>query len=76
MLTKTQAKRHLNGILSLITEENIYLSCVRTYLRNVEVDVLSQLRCEAVTLTDLQELLQLQETVSRAVRLFLSKGEV
>lgn len=52
MLTLNQAKQHLLGISKLACVENRYLSCVHSYLRTVEVDVLEYVRGDQFTSHD------------------------
>lgn len=72
MLTLNQATAHLNGVLKLAKLENNFLSCVHTYLRNVDIDVVSHVRADQFTShSDIADLLELQKTVEARVDLFL-----
>lgn len=72
MLTYNQAMTHLNGIMKLAKVENNFLSCVHTYLRSVETDVLSQVRADQFTThNDIAILLDLQKRVGDQVDRFL-----
>lgn len=46
LLTLNQAKQHLASLRRLAIIENQYLSCVHTYLRSVEIDVLANVRAD------------------------------
>lgn len=72
MLTLNQAITHLNGVMKLAKVENNFLSCVHTYLRGVELDVLSQVRADQFTdHNDIASLLDLQKRVENQVDRFL-----
>lgn len=72
MLTLNQATTHLNGVMKLAKVENNFLSCVHTYLRGVELDVLSQVCADQFTdHNDIANLLDLQKRVEDQVDRFL-----
>lgn len=72
MLTLNQATTHLNGVMKLAKVENNFLSCVHTYLRGVEFDILSQVRADQFTdHSDIANLLDLQKRVEEQVDRFL-----
>lgn len=72
MLTLNQATSHLNAIAKLAKVENNFLSCVHTYLRSVEIDVLSQVRADQFTShNDIAVFLDLQKRVENQVDRFL-----
>lgn len=72
MLTLNQATSHLNGVMKMARVENNFLSCVHTYLRGVELDVLSQVRADQFTNhNDIAVLLDLQKRVEIQVDHFL-----
>lgn len=72
MLTLNQATTHLNGVMKLAKVENNFLSCVHTYLRGVELDVLSQVRADQFTdHNDIANLSDLQKRVEDQVDRFL-----
>lgn len=72
MLTLNQAMTHLNDVMKLAKVENNFLSCVHTYLRGVDLDVLSQVRADQFTShNDIASLLDLQKRAENQVDRFL-----
>lgn len=72
MLTLNQAMTHLNGVMKLAKVENNFLSCIHTYLRGVDLDVLSQVRADQFTShNDIASLLDLQKRAENQVDRFL-----
>lgn len=63
MITYTQAVAHLKQIRLFADDKNAYLSCVRTLLRNVKVDLLSEIRLDTVKDTD--QLITLLDEIKR-----------
>lgn len=71
MFTLNQAKQHLQGIRSLAVESNRYLPCVTDYLRQVKVDIISEVRADQFsTYSDLINLTREVETTERVVASF------
>lgn len=71
-LTLNAANAHLDAISNLAVEQNSFLSCVHTYLRNVETDVLSLVRADCFkTHEDIANLLSKQKRVDLQVDKFL-----
>lgn len=72
MFTFLQAKEHLDAIISMSRAENRYLSCIREYLHNVDLDIVSRVRAQELKNTDkLIELLDLQSKAETSVRSYL-----
>lgn len=71
-ITYNAAWQHLEGVAKLSIEENRYLSCVHTYLRSAELDVVGVVRADTVKhYDDLRKLIELQRRVSDQVDRFL-----
>lgn len=74
-LTNYQALSHVKGIIKLTDDKNKYLSCVRNYLRDVKVDVLSDVRADQfANYADIQELSLLIAKAETLVEAFLLGG--
>lgn len=74
-LTINQAKLHLNGLKKLAVAENQFLSCVHSYLRNAETEVLPLVRADQFTThVEIAELLDLQKRTEQQVEAFLLGG--
>ncbi len=63
MITLNQARSHLAGLRHLAVAENIHLSCVRSYLRDVEVDVIGLVKADSVK--DYKQLVDLYDDVAK-----------
>lgn len=71
-LTLNAAVAHLDAIAKLAVIENSFLSCVHTYLRNVETDVLPLVRADCFkSHSDIAFLLEQQKRVELLVDKFL-----
>lgn len=75
MLTLNQAKQHLQGIRALAVERNRYLPCVTDYLRQVKVEVVSDVRADQFSsYSDLTNLTKDVESTERVVAAFFQGG--
>lgn len=71
-LTLNAAVAHLDAIAKLAVIENSFLSCVHTYLRNVETDILPLVRADCFkSHNDIAVLLDKQKRVELLVDKFL-----
>lgn len=71
-LTLNAAIAHLDAIAKLAVLENSFLSCIHTYLRNVETDVLPLVRADCFkSHNDIAVLLDKQKCVESLVDKFL-----
>lgn len=71
-MTYIQARDHLQAIIEMCTRENLYLACVREYLRNVNVDVIHGVRAQEFKKHEkIIEILDLQSKAEDRVRNFL-----
>lgn len=71
-LTLNAAVAHLDAIAKLAVIENSFLSCVHTYLRSVETDVLPLVRADWFkTHNDIAVLLDKQKRAEQLVDKFL-----
>lgn len=72
-MTYLQAKEHLEAVMKLASVKNQYLSCVRAYLRNVNIDVLHTIRAqELINHERIINIIDLQDRAERAVTAYLS----
>lgn len=73
MYTYLQAKEHLETLILMCTHKNLYLSCVRTYLRAADVDVISKTRAQDFKDHNrIIEILDLQARAEDAIANFLT----
>lgn len=71
MFTLNQAKQHLQGVRALAVDSNRYLPCVTDYLRQVKIDIISEVRADQFsTYTDLINLTREVEMTERVVASF------
>lgn len=71
-ITYNAAVNHLQGVLALACVENQYLACVRTYMRDVDLNVVESVRADTIkTHSDLLSLYDLQSKVKAHVDQFL-----
>lgn len=74
-LTLNAAVAHLDAIAKFAVIQNSFLSCVHTYLRNVEIDVLPLVRADCFkSHNDIATLLDKQKFVESLVDKFLRGG--
>lgn len=70
------ALKHLEGVAKLAVPENAYLSCVHTYLRDVDLDVVDKVRADSIAShVELSQLVDKQRVVKDQVDRFL-RGEL
>lgn len=75
-LSLSIAMKHLEGVAKLAVPENAYLSCVHTYLRSVELDVVDKVRADSIAShVELRQLVDKQRVVNDQVDRFL-RGEL
>lgn len=73
MYTYLQAKEHLETLISMCSHKNLYLTCVREYLRAAETNIIGQTRAQDFKdYSRIIEILDLQSRAESAIAGFLT----